>query len=47
MAILTKMLSFFCNFLKKNNSLRKFYFEFLNIKLKNELQFKIKLTIIN
>ena len=39
-----KNVKFFCNFLRKTNSFRKFYFEFLNFKLKNELQFKIKLT---
>ena len=46
-AIFTKMLSNFGNFLRKTNSfrnLRKYYYEFLNFKLKNELKFKIKLT---
>ena len=40
-----KNVKFFCNFLRKTNSfrnLRKYYFEFLNFKLKNELKFKIK-----
>ena len=46
-AFLTKMLSYFRNFLRKTNSyrnLRKKYFNFLNFKLKNKLKFKIKLT---
>ena len=41
------MLSFFLQFFKKNQFIqksKKYYLKFLNFKVKNELQFKIKLT---